>query len=1482
MAVDAPAQTSTPPDNVPFKSIKSFRIYRTEENWLEQLLTNLQLFQTAFSGPPQRIKVFFSATYDVPGEENPRTDVFNDVELTTEFTTRVGKTAEYQNSRLYATDLVSYLHQAIIELEQHFNENVREVVIPGYDDARQLAQIPGSSVYSEAEVFDKKKDKVREALDRITEYCANKLEEQTEQVPETTHVLDSFSELVTRDPLSSWDTSIAALNGVSGIRALAEAFRDTADTSPYVVISTIQVSVSELKAIFDLFQRSIKENIVDVDSYTYAGKRLSVAKDNLLTEPQKNSIQKLEFRFDVLGNTNFISAGGEDNKNIRAFLSFYEKVIKFLRGEIEKETSATQVEETETEDSGGGESEQLDEQQLQTRTLTLEELIEETTALFAQRVFEAYEFQTRLAKLKNPVLLQQFILENLQRLIIVEYGDQITDWLKNPEINHEFYTSETNLYFANPACFRWQTELIQTNLTELIIKLEKGIHSEEFIQGQIASAQVLAGQVVDQEEVDTDELGVGIIPANLDQLKSEYAAASPDNLNVFDEKVWSSLSWEERSQLPAFKTINRQTNALVDTTLLAALGQMGLTDVDITTFKLSPELRQQLQQEIRDAFYALPAEDWLVIQESSVIPVGIYQRVLTRVLPRVTQEGSLFDTQLRTYLVARLVSQQTGASLEEVLARFGISEPINPELLDENLRQLYSTLGSETQEQTKNYLLSLSTAELAVVYTQRTTPQLVDTLTSGLGTQARAFSLGYLGNKRQDITKKMRALGVGLDADGHLAITEALVTVLGPESLAFIDVATRGQLSEILGISLKSLTDSDFEELKEYLRQYLQTNLDRRFALMSKPTTAFLPFTAREFAQANTAITRSYLRKMGSGHHAYGDNFTYATQLSDLEIEASALEKEQASAVFRLKQELWQQTLGVKPGQQLDWEQYGIEDNYITHFQDPEVLAGLSLAYLSNYQAGLLGPEAVLPSAGQTPSRGWRRRFGLGKKQPNVLANKAANAALGAAVPGYSAAYKVGEALLGKENMQRLQMALLYGGAVGAAKTLMIIATGTLAKFGFGIGSFAGSALPGLGTITGGITGAWVGHFGDKLLTGSGAATTQSGAGTAAGTATGIGSGAGFWSNIGTSSVVATTTVVTTTALVASMAIQNAMLVDVPMGNIQAADNPDLEVIKDATPAMGVGPDQEVRYTLTIKTNNGKRVTDITLVDELDPNRFNIESLAMGEATGATCSVASNVISCEVEDLGPTNQATIAYTIRTKDTLSPDGETPASNTVTVRGTLDGVEISDVTTRTLNSSGSQVAEASWNIVSGLQQGWWNYYNYHTAYPELFNQNTWVSSPASWPPPYTGSSRFTCGKPGDRDYYSGPYPCIRTRSPNDMFWCTWNVIYTMEAVGTPIPRSLTGVLGMRAYFKNNAYYLGTDSGGSVTVSDIQVGDVAFFGKGDVFSAHVAIVGEVTERSVVTYDSNNYDIKITYQVVNGIIEPNGPVYLNGIGRL
>lgn len=1203
-------------------SIKRFEIdtQNQDKDWLILLSSNLQALKTAFDEETrQSIHVSFTASYPPLQEGEPiRQDRVTNKDIYTEFSvlTRAQHfyDGQFQNGVLFPTDLLSYIDTAIHYLRERFPDERLEV--EGYHHALDIAAIPDlDGYYSEEEILTKKKTLVKKVLGHLVKFCREKLEGGNAEEGELTDVLEKFIEEVKENPLKAWDQEIGTVGNAKGVQALAQFFTQAPASVKELTILGVQVSVLELKKVFDQFQRSIKEEVVEKSSYEYEGKTLQASQ--LLSTQQIESIEKEAFNFRVLDDSGDIldqalgdparmSTGGEDSRLIREFLHFYgdeesqDQVVKILRGKLQKKAAAAAADTETTPDDSGGEAGDIQpEESVQevTQLIAEEDVVDDLVKALAVKVFEAYGFAEQLEGRNNRLLVEQFIREDLERRISMLFGASIVTFIEESP-KEEFFNEQENAFISNPAYFRWQKDTVTEFSATVINSITEGVNPSVFSTELIATARGLIGETPEttpsaSTSPGTVKVTTSSVPQNLATLLAEYRAGYPE---IFTSN-WDSLSWEQRREY--FTKVARQATILTDTVTLSALGSYGLQDVDLKVFQLNPELRRYLHEEIKTAFLSLSAEEWLTIQESTAVPLSIYRKVLGRVLPTVTQEGSTFDNHLRAFLFARVIAQSSGESVEEVLQRFGLRGEIDPSLFDEELRQLYNSLTAQTSEQTSQYLETLSTHALAEQYIQHKNGEIISFLSANVSTQARTFSLLYLDKRRGDIVKKMRALGVGLDADGHLAITEALVTVLGAESLAFVDVATRNQLSEILGISLGNLSDEDLLQLREYLRSYLQTNLDRRLALLGKESVAFLPFTAQEFARGESAITRANLRAFGRAHQKYGDTFTYASQLTETEVAGMDVEQTQATAVSQLKHQLFLQTFSLKEGQTADLLKYGMSEEDALYFNDPQIWANVSLAQLSNYQAQLAGVDAVLPEAQERGRLGkLAQRFGLERKVGKAVFNQAATAALNTAVPGYSAFYKAGEAIFGKKNMQRIQMAFVYGGASAGIGTAITIATSSVAQAGFAVGSVVGSVVPGLGTVAGGVSGAW-GALALKGLTGSNASL---GAG-AAGSGTGAGSasaaaGGGLLSNVGTLSVAAGTTAIATCAVVTTLVIHGSFVHELDITPQAGETSKYVEITKTASPnKIENNSPTSITYTITITPRESYVITPVRVRD---------------------------------------------------------------------------------------------------------------------------------------------------------------------------------------------------------------------------------------------------------------------------------------------
>jgi uncharacterized repeat protein (TIGR01451 family) len=370
------------------------------------------------------------------------------------------------------------------------------------------------------------------------------------------------------------------------------------------------------------------------------------------------------------------------------------------------------------------------------------------------------------------------------------------------------------------------------------------------------------------------------------------------------------------------------------------------------------------------------------------------------------------------------------------------------------------------------------------------------------------------------------------------------------------------------------------------------------------------------------------------------------------------------------------------------------------------------------------------------------------------------------------------------------------------------------------------------------------------------------------------------------------------------MTISSAMLVP-GGGSIDAGATAPLEISKSATPAMNVLSGVPVTYTLVAKNNTPDTVKDIVITDTLD---ILLTSIAIKDAGGASCAVADHTITCTIASIDTTKSVTITYTATTDSDptkVKPDGKTPIKNTAKITGKQDpnGDELMDQTTFTLNSDGAAIAAISIEITNGLVRAWWGYYNYHPS-----------ALPASAPKrSRMDRNRWSTVSGYDIDQYPGcqcqseqctnSCPNVSTHSPNALFWCTWNVIYSYYESNRPIvnpstPGNYTGVTEMRSHFKSEGDKEYLDGMSGVSASSIKVGDVVFLGKyipaegHSDDDAHVAIAIEVSAVHLVTSDSNNYGKTTTYPIgANGIVEAKTyknsnenivSIRVNGIGRL
>lgn len=353
--------------------------------------------------------------------------------------------------------------------------------------------------------------------------------------------------------------------------------------------------------------------------------------------------------------------------------------------------------------------------------------------------------------------------------------------------------------------------------------------------------------------------------------------------------------------------------------------------------------------------------------------------------------------------------------------------------------------------------------------------------------------------------------------------------------------------------------------------------------------------------------------------------------------------------------------------------------------------------------------------------------------------------------------------------------------------------------------------------------------------------------------------------------------------------------------DINLAPKSEITIRKTNDGASSLQPGQTITYTLKIENNTSEGtnpITEINIKDSIaseDQNKINPNSFALiSSIPGLNCQQYQNfTLTCSISQLNWNESLEIVYSVETvsdSSIITPDGETSVRNLAQVQGLLDGEMVSDDSRNTANGGSEEIAMASEEITGGLIQAWWGYYNYHTQAPYSKHFNLGIA-PSSGPWGATGAplpctNYGTCPDPGTNDGH-----------PEILFWCTWNVIYSYDEAGKSLaspssPGSLLSVYYMRAHFiklasSGQAEYVGVSlsgTGSAPTADQVQVGDVAFFGKsGGSTSAHVAIVKHVDSSRVVTLDSNNWKIENTYTVGSGgRIEPFGKVTLNGVGRL
>lgn len=452
-----------------------------------------------------------------------------------------------------------------------------------------------------------------------------------------------------------------------------------------------------------------------------------------------------------------------------------------------------------------------------------------------------------------------------------------------------------------------------------------------------------------------------------------------------------------------------------------------------------------------------------------------------------------------------------------------------------------------------------------------------------------------------------------------------------------------------------------------------------------------------------------------------------------------------------------------------------------------------------------------------------------------------------------------------------------FGAVSSALKGFGSLANSTFVQPVLGTGAAAGTPLTASGLASMAKPAAGLG----AAEAGIGAAEAGTGGlGASAGAA---GAGGGIIGNFSIAPVATVGAVGGTMVAAAIVSITSQATFLNPMdATIGTGDTAKLEITKRVSPSSDIQANQEITYTLLIRANTSEEegaITEITVEDELEDGKIQPNSIVLSNLTPPTSCVVDNLkISCTLPDLSSGQTVEISYTARTLNDpsiIQPDGKTPIQNLAFVRGMLNGEELRDDTSNTANSDGAAIANASFENVSKLGKGWWSFYNYHPDYPNLFDLAQWQNRGFGVPP---------CTTNCPSTYLEGGREAT-TGSPTAMYWCTWNVVHSYNNAGRPFvnpasPGAVLGVGGMRQWFTTNGIHIENP-----TYQDIQVGDVAFFGKGDRFSAHVAIVGRVSPVSVTTYDSNNYRIDVTYSIgPDGRPQPLGSsgVTLNGVGRL
>ncbi len=157
----------------------------------------------------------------------------------------------------------------------------------------------------------------------------------------------------------------------------------------------------------------------------------------------------------------------------------------------------------------------------------------------------------------------------------------------------------------------------------------------------------------------------------------------------------------------------------------------------------------------------------------------------------------------------------------------------------------------------------------------------------------------------------------------------------------------------------------------------------------------------------------------------------------------------------------------------------------------------------------------------------------------------------------------------------------------------------------------------------------------------------------------------------------------------------------------------------------------------------------------------------------------------------------------------------------------------------NTANSPIARRAWEIVNGLRQGFWCYWNNQPEYPELFNLEWYQREP----------------NPCHESYEECEAKGRRRPMGYDLFWCTWLVIKSYQEAGRPID-AITGAHAMKDDFQARGKYIArTDA----TYHDLSPGDAIFLNvvannpNNPDWIGHAAIIYHVTADYIITIDSN-----------------------------